>query len=147
GAAVPGESELAITDHSVNPDAVKKSSIETLSHSQCRAAVSSIRRALIKKPCRGDIARPHECITACEQRSNLLGWERQRRPRFVGGHRGRNGLTPGFGRDWCGGRIGGGAVSAKAGAAVGSAGGVVSTEAGAAVGSAGGAVSDEAGAA
>ena len=58
GAAVPGESELAITDHSVNPDAVKKSPIETLSHSQCRAAVSSIRRALIKKPCRGDIARP-----------------------------------------------------------------------------------------
>src|SRR5205807_9618985 len=73
----------------------------------CRAAVSSIRRALIKKPCRGDIARPHECITACEQRSNLLGWERQRRPGFVGGHRGRNGLPPGFGRGWCGDRIGG----------------------------------------
>src|SRR5260370_3100558 len=98
GVGGPGESELAITEHSVNPYAVKKSRIETLSHSQCRAAVSSIRRALIKKPCRGDIARPHECITACEQRSNLFGWERQRRPGFVGGHRGLHALRPSFGR-------------------------------------------------
>src|SRR5205814_1865735 len=75
--------------------------------SQCRAAVSSIRRALIKKPCRGDIARPHECITACEQRSNLLGWERRRRRGFIGGNRGLHALRPSFRGGWCGGRIGG----------------------------------------
>src|SRR5262249_59092303 len=91
----------------LNPYAVKKSWIETLSHSQCRAAVSSIRRALVKKPCRGDIARPHECITACEQRSNLLGWERRRRPRFVGGRRGPHALRSSFGRGWWGGAGGG----------------------------------------
>ena len=72
-----GESELAITGHSVNADAVEKSWIETLSHSQCRSAVSCIRRAFIKKPRRGDVAHPHEFITTGEQRSSLLGREQR----------------------------------------------------------------------
>jgi len=70
---------VAITCHLVYSDAVEKSWIETLAHSQRCRAVSSGCRAFIKRPRRSDVAPLHECIAAGKQRSNLLGGEWQRR--------------------------------------------------------------------